>query len=149
MKLLKKRMLRKSDAEELDITSLLDILVILLVFLLQNYSASELKVEPVKDLTLSNSLSRDMGKILPTIQLDKHNNIWYKNQKIVEYPWNDDKISYLKSELQNEMNEKKSDVKGVNLFIDEEIKYENVQKVMELTTSIGFNEMRLIVKVEE
>ena len=41
---------RKAEPVDLDITSLLDILVIMLVFLLMNYNASDLQLDLVKDL---------------------------------------------------------------------------------------------------
>ena len=46
---------KKREPVDIDITSLLDILVIMLVFLLLNYNASDLKLELVPNLEMAPS----------------------------------------------------------------------------------------------
>ena len=56
---MKKRFGRKRNREavDVDITSLLDILTILLVFLLKSYNASDLKLDLTKNLEMADSAS--------------------------------------------------------------------------------------------
>lgn len=61
---------RKRRESELDITSLLDILVILLVFLLKSYNSSELKVNVVDNLNLPSSESRELRVHMSNQKID-------------------------------------------------------------------------------
>ena len=72
----------KSEPMELDITSLLDILVILLVFLLKSYNASNLKLNLVKSLKIPDSKARKLGSHSVIVQVDKDKQIWIGNKVI-------------------------------------------------------------------
>ena len=75
MKLRKKRK-QNNDAEELDITALLDILVILLVFLLKSFNDSDLTVDLVNELSLPYSMSRTAGHHGVILQVNKKGNVF-------------------------------------------------------------------------
>ena len=72
----------KAEPMEIDITSLLDILVILLVFLLKSYNASDLKLDLVKNLTVPDSKARKLGNHAVIIQVDKNSNVWVEKKII-------------------------------------------------------------------
>ncbi|MGH1469517.1 MAG: hypothetical protein ACRBBP_11715, partial [Bdellovibrionales bacterium] len=54
----KRKKKRNYEVEDIDITSLLDILVILLVFLLKSFNDSDLTLDLVNELALPYSMSR-------------------------------------------------------------------------------------------
>lgn len=61
---------RSGDAD-LNITSLMDIFTILLVFLLQNYSVTEVKLTPPKGVSLPPSSAQIEPEVLPDITISK------------------------------------------------------------------------------
>ena len=67
----------KKEPLDLDITSLLDVLVILLVFLLKSYNASDLKLNLVKDLVVPNSDARTLGHHAVIVQVNSHKKTIY------------------------------------------------------------------------
>ena len=71
---MKKKFARKKEREavDVDITSLLDILTILLVFLLMSYNASDLQLDLTKNLEMADSNAREMTKFAPVLQVNKH-----------------------------------------------------------------------------
>src|SRR5690554_15625 len=73
---------RKKSQDEFDITSLLDILTILLFFLLQNYNAAELKLDVVGRLDVADSKTIMLGQDALIIQVDRDQNIYVKNEKL-------------------------------------------------------------------
>ena len=146
----------KKEFEELDITSLLDILVILLVFLLKSYNASDLKLDLVDSLMVPGSKSQKMGNHAVIIQVNKDAKVWLNNQEIAEVDWNTEKIDALYAQLELEFQKNKENeeeikkmnksIHSINLVFDENIKYENIQKVMHTSALAGFKEFKLIVK---
>ena len=80
-KFLKEKLSNKKKLE-IDITSLLDILVILLVFLLKAYNPDESILHVVENLTLPFSDSKKIRELYITVQVDKNRQIWIDNEKI-------------------------------------------------------------------
>lgn len=85
---MKKRFGRKRTSEpvDVDITSLLDILTILLVFLLKSYNASDLKLDLQKNVEIADSDSRKMTRFAPVVQINKEAKVFLNNKEIGRLP---------------------------------------------------------------
>ncbi len=141
----------KADAvmkefEEVDITSLLDILVILLVFLLKSYSASTLDVNLIKDLNLTSSTSMELGHYGPTVQINGAEEIYIDNEKITTIGSTDmEKILSEKLIIaRDKMKNKES--KHINFVLDSALKYEKVDVVMNVAAQNNFEDFKFIVR---
>src|SRR5690606_31258922 len=66
----------------IDITSLLDILTILLVFLLQNYNSSGVVINVPKEIELPRSASETLNNFGVNIQVSK-SHIWVDDAEVV------------------------------------------------------------------
>jgi len=164
--------IRKSGTKELDvdITSLLDILVILLVFLLKSYNASDLKLEVAKNIDLPKSQSMQLGNMAVIVQVSDEKDIWINNNKIGRYlASGDEKIEILYSALEKEAQKqdkeikelettassntdkgalatRKANRKRVNIVMDQSLPYEVLRKVMHTSALAGFPEFKFIVQ---
>jgi len=85
---MKKRFARRKNREavDVDITSLLDILTILLVFLLKSYNASDLKLDLQKNLEMADSDARAMTRYAPVVQVNKEAKVFLNNKEIGRLP---------------------------------------------------------------
>lgn len=164
---------RKSGDKELDvdITSLLDILVILLVFLLKSYNASDLKLEVAKNINLPKSKSMTLGNMAVIVQVSDQKDIWINNRKIGRYIASaDEKIDVLYNALEEEgknqdkaikelettapssntdkgaLATRKANRKKVNIVMDQSVPYEILRKVMHTSALAGFPEFKFIVQ---
>ncbi len=154
---------KKSEPMEIDITSLLDILVILLVFLLKSYNASDLTVDVVKGLDLPNSKSETLGNHAIIVQVNKNRKIFINNKPIGVMSGGGEKIESLYDGLisYKEEEKKKGAInrkpsadgkikelynKNVNLVIDQNLPYEVMQKVMHTAAIAGFPQFKFIVQ---
>lgn len=149
----KKKKLR-GDVEDLDITSLLDILVILLVFLLKSYNTSLLDIKLMDNLALPISQSKKYGNNTVTIQVNKEKKVWVDGDFIGFWGSSDSQIiSALKKgqvkDLENkeEIDPKKRG-KTVNLVFDENLSFEVVDSIMETANSAGLGSFKFIVKAQ-
>lgn len=140
----------KKEVMEIDITSLLDILVILLVFLLKSYNASNLKLDLVKNLQVPPSDARKLGNHAVIVQVDKNKNIWIDKKIIGQVPNSGSEIDSLlsvlkeKKELDRAPAAKKSKI--INLVFDKDTPYKSLQKVMHTSAIAGFTEFKFIVQ---
>ncbi|MAF78351.1 MAG: hypothetical protein CME63_16910 [Halobacteriovoraceae bacterium] len=164
--------IRKSTDKELDvdITSLLDILVILLVFLLKSYNASDLKLEVAKNIELPKSKSMTLGNMAVIVQVSGEKDIWINNKKIGRYLASEgEKIEVLYSALEEEgkkqdnaikelettqatqsdkgaLATRKANRKRVNIVMDQSLPYEVLRRVMHTSAMAGFPEFKFIVQ---
>jgi len=76
----------RAESLEIDITSLLDILVIMLVFLLMNYNASDLQLDLAKGLTMAESESKKITHYAPVVQLNGEQTIFLDNKEVSRMP---------------------------------------------------------------
>lgn len=144
----------KAEPMELDITSLLDVLVILLVFLLKSYNASDLKLDLVKDLVVPNSDARTLGHHAITIQIDKEKKIYVNKKEIglaVETGTNSALLRTLKELKEEEKlrvpaSNLKKEVKNINLVFDESLPYEVMKSIMHTSAIAGYTEFKFIVQ---
>ncbi len=136
----------KKEQEEVDITSLLDILVILLVFLLKSYNASSLELDLVKNLDLTVSTSQDLGQFGPTVQITNAEDV-YLNNKLITNLSNPDLGNLLGAKLQEVKNAAKDQkANHINFVLDNTIKYEKVDRVMTIASQQEFENFKFIVR---
>jgi len=155
---MKKRFHRRKEREvvDVDITSLLDILTILLVFLLKSYNASDLKLDLTKNLEVADSDSRHMTRYAPVVQVNNEAKVFLNNKEIGRLPASGEMMiltSALKEEKvkQEAANAKKAisqktNTDLVNLVFDKDMDYQVVQRVMHDSGMAGYSQFKFIVK---
>jgi biopolymer transport protein ExbD len=162
--------LRRSRSEiiDLDITSLLDILVILLVFLLNSYNSSGIIINVPKEIKLPESESQSLNKPGVIIQLAKEK-IWVEDQLILDFEQETnlkrqfdqggrrliplyDELVRIKEEIEalNKQVDNSKKFSGVaNLVVHKEIKYEMVKKILYTLAVAGFQKYKFVVLSSE
>ena len=162
-----KKRRRGSRVFDIDITSLLDILVILLVFLLKSYNSSGVAVDVPKDITLPDSDSLDLNSAGVMIQVSK-DKIWVDSKTILDsknapkklYDHGKRRIIPLYDELAKKVEEIQTLHKqepevakkfsGVaNLIIDKTTKYSYVKQIMYTCAAAGFKKFKFVVLAKE
>lgn len=139
----------KKEAMDLDITSLLDVLVILLVFLLKSYNASNLKLNLVKDLVVPNSAARTLGEHAVIVQVDKDKKLYVNNKQIGMITRSGESpilMEALKSIKESSDIAEVKAAKRVNLVFDEQIPYNVMKGVMHTSAMVGYTEFKFIVR---
>lgn len=153
---MKKRFSRKRQREpvDVDITSLLDILTILLVFLLKSYNASDLRLDLQPNLEMADSHAREMTRFAPVVQINKEAKVFLNNKEIGRLPASGDMViltealKKVKAETEEE-NKKKAhplNAELVNLVFDRDMDYAVVQRVMNDSAMAGYSQFKFIVK---
>lgn len=151
---------------DIDITSLLDILTILMVFLLQSYNSSGVIINVPKDIELPKSASESINNFGVNIQVSK-SQIWVDDKEVVNTETADEqrlfdeggrRIVPLFDELVKiketiKQSEKLSpDAKrfsGIaNLVVDKSLKYNYLKRVMYTCAAAGFKEFKFVVLSE-
>ena len=148
---------------DLDITSLLDVIVIILVFLLKNYNASDLTVDLQKKIKMAESQSRNLGNMGPIIQLSQEGELYLNKEMLGNIHQGDGVVLALQAKLTalpkrqltaKEMAKEKTRDPShdqthsnlINLVFDRETPYELVDKVMVTAAKTGYNQFKFIVK---
>lgn len=155
---MKKRFQRRKMNQDVDvdITSLLDILTILLVFLLQSYNSSDLKLDLEKNIDLADSRAREITKFAPVVQVTKDNEVYLNNKSLGRLPASGS-MNELKVALKNQREQtakdnasktanRKLNEELVNLVFDKDMNYEVVQRVMDDSAHAGYSQFKFIVK---
>ena len=153
---MKKKFARKKERQEVDvdITSLLDILTILLVFLLMSYNASDLQLDLTKNLEMADSNAREMTKYAPVLQVNRHSVVFLNNKEIGRLPASGampeltEALKKQRAETE-ELNKKSVHQKKlelVNLVFDKDMDYNVVQRVMNDSALAGYSQFKFIVK---
>jgi biopolymer transport protein ExbD len=153
---MRKRMFRrreKPEALDIDITSLLDILVIMLVFLLMNYNASDLQLELSKNLEMAESESKKITHYAPVVQLNGEQTIFLDNKEVSRMPAGEaEALGALEAALKTrhavlpEKERKSEEGSLINLVFDKNTDYAQVEKVMDASARVGFTQFKFIVK---
>ncbi len=155
----------KRKAFEVDITSLLDVLVILLVFLLKHYNTGTIiNIPPGIELPMSESKSINEPGVLVQISREK---IWVDDQEVYDsqtfqeqlYDDGNRRIIPLFDELVKKREsfeqlfrtiENASEFKGmVNLVVDKEMNYTELKRVMYTCAVAGYRTYKFIVLENE
>lgn len=145
---------KEREAIDVDITSLLDILTILLVFLLKSYNASDLKLDLTKDLEIADSSSRYMTRFAPVVQVNREAKVFLNNKEIGRIPASGEmtiltnllKEEKIKTEKNNATKKQQYNAELVNLVFDRDMDYQVVQRVMHDSALAGFSQFKFIVK---
>ena len=148
-----RRQRRKKEPLDIDITSLLGILVIMLVFLLKSYNASDLKLDVAKGIQLAKSQSTTLGHHAITIQISQKQEIWVNHKSLgqdINYEkLNNELKAFAQTEKKEEKKAKAENEKMINVVFDQELAYSEVKNVMRVVATNGFNNFKFIVKGEE
>ncbi len=145
----------KKDEMHLEINSLLDILVILLVFLIKNFSATQIDIPVPKELVVPISQSVDQNSEGITIAMDNNLNLYLNENKVSEL----DRVSTesLINELYDELLIEKSNIEAtlksegkqlndiINLVFDEGLEYKHIKKILFTVKEAGFREYKFVV----
>lgn len=152
----RRKSLRRFKKQEmnLEINSLLDILVILLVFLIKNYSATNVELNIPKELTLPISKSATENNVGVSISLDKNYELYLGESNISIL--NEDEKGLIQ-ELFDELLVEKSKIDNlamvsggksteiVNIMVDENIPYSFIKRIMFTSKEAGFKEFKFVV----
>lgn len=153
---------RKDTVFDIDITSLLDILTILLVFLLQSYNSSGVVINVPKDIDLPRSASETLNTFGVNIQVSK-TQIFVDDAEVVSTEIPDaqlfDEGGRRIVPLFNQLVKIKETIKqseklspnakkfsGVaNLIVDKSLKYNYLKKIMYTCAAAGYKEFKFVV----
>lgn len=152
-KILKRKMIRKKKGMmDIDITSLMDIMTILLVFLLKSYNPSDLFVDLTKDIELPGSKVKELGENSIIVKVDKNlkstiDGVEVKNDEHMQALLNEKKLYFDK----NFAKHKRSPAGHVplNLVIHKDIAYKSIKPILNMATVSGFNSFKFIVKAKD
>jgi biopolymer transport protein ExbD len=147
---------KEREAVDVDITSLLDILTILLVFLLKSYNASDLKLDLQKGLDMADSDARQMTRYAPVVQVNKAAQVFLDNKEIGRLPASGqmpvltEALKKAKAGIEADNKKKpanqQTNIDMVNLVFDKEMDYEIVQRVMHDSALAGYSQFKFVVK---
>lgn len=153
---------KKIQVFDIDITSLLDILTILLVFLLQSYNSSGVVINVPKEIDLPRSASETLNTFGVNVQVSK-TQIWVDDKETVNanvdtpnlYDEGGRRIVPLFNELvriketikqSEKLSPEAKKFSGIaNLVVDKSIKYSYLKKVMYTCAAAGFKEFKFVV----
>lgn len=145
---------RNREAVDVDITSLLDILTILLVFLLMSYNASDLQLDLTTKLDMADSNAREITKFAPVLQVNREAKVFLNNKEIGRLPASGSmpeltealKKQRAATELANKSMLHPHKLELVNLVVDKNMDYSVVQRVMNDSALAGYSQFKFIVK---
>jgi biopolymer transport protein ExbD len=128
---------------DLDITSLLDILIILLVFLLKSYNPESMKIPLVDDLKLPsiNHLSSGIKDL--NLEVNRKKEVFLNKKKLGNLNGKKNSL-ILKNKLEKIFLQRKG-FSGINLFFDKDNSYGNIKGIMSIVKRSGFKKMKLIL----
>lgn len=154
---------KKNSVFDIDITSLLDILTILLVFLLQSYNSSGVIINVPEGIELPRSASESLNNFGVNIQVSK-TNIWVDDTEVLNSETTDPSQIFDEGgrriiPLYNELIKIKETIKAseklspdankfsgvANLVVDKSLKYNYLKRVMYTCAAAGFKEFKFVV----
>lgn len=154
---------RKETVFDIDITSLLDILTILLVFLLQSYNSSGVVINVPKGIDLPRSASETLSTFGVNVQVSK-TQIWIDDKEVVNTDSSDQAQLFDEGgrrivPLYNELIRIKETIKQseklspaakkfsgvINLVVDKTMKYSYLKRVMYTCATAGYKEFKFVV----
>lgn len=156
----------KAKIIDLDITSLLDVLVIMLVFLLVNFNSSDVVINIPKGVKLPSSDSQSVNEAGVIVQVSP-TNIWVDDQLVLDI---NDKFKTAFDQggrrivpLYDELVKKKELIKQVqktskdavpfsgkvNLVVDKTLKYSFIKKIMYTCAEAGYKQYKFVVLANE
>lgn len=151
--------IKKNQSFTLNITSMTDMFTILLVFLLQSYSANEVNISPVDGLRLPSSNTEKNPidgvklSVSPTeLKFDQTVVAKIQNNQIELTAIDPNDSNFIKplfDELQkfNTTNEKLAKTGKVLLQADQELPFSTIRKIMYTASMAGFPNLKLVTMV--
>lgn len=158
---------KKMSVFDVDITSLLDILTILLVFLLQSYNSSGVIINVPKGIELPKSSSQSLNNFGVNIQVSK-TQIWVDDVEVLNSDTASESQVFDEGgrrivPLFNELIKIKETIKAseklspdakkfsgvANLVVDKSLKYNYLKRVMYTCATAGFKEFKFVVMTKE
>lgn len=145
----------KKEESDIEITSLLDILVILLFFLIKYYNSSDLKVDLVNKLDVPFSVSKDLGSYAVIVQINAAREIYVEGKMVGSMGTKSGEeqfgqyLSKIKSAAQARevANSKEKETSAyMNIVMDKELTYDTMERVMQISTKYQYANFRFIVK---
>jgi biopolymer transport protein ExbD len=154
---------RKTNVIDIDITSLLDILTILLAFLVNNFDASGVTINIPDGIKLPDSQSQSINTSGVSIQVSA-DKIWVDSKEVLDSENIPDKMYDMDGRrivsLYNELISIKETIKqteklspqavkfsGIaNLVLDKSLKYSYIRKIMFTCAEAGFKEYKFVVR---
>ena len=152
---------------DIDITSLLDILTILLVFLLQSYNSSGVIINVPKEIELPRSSSESLNTFGVNIQVSK-SQIWIDDKEVVNteiaeqgqlfdeggrriVPLYNELVKIKETIKQSEkLSPQATKFSGLaNLVVDKTLKYSYLKRVMYTCAAAGYKEFKFVVLAEK
>jgi biopolymer transport protein ExbD len=151
---------------DIDITSLLDVLTILLVFLLQSYNSSGVIINVPNGIDLPRSASESLNNFGVNIQVSR-TNIWVDDKEVLTaetanegqvfdeggrriVPLYNELIKIKETiKLSEKLSPEATKFSGIaNLVVDKNLKYSYLKRVMYTAASAGFKEFKFVVLTE-
>jgi biopolymer transport protein ExbD len=142
---------KKSKDMEIDITSLLDILVILLVFLLKSYSASDYRPDIKNNLKMATSRLSKITTSAVTIQVGKDHKVWVEGKLIGKISRGGNVPHQIVKALEANKNVSKDEKirkqknREINFIFDKDLSYAVISKVMNTASEQGKRNFNFIV----
>ena len=152
---LRKEKRRSVEPDEIDITSLLDVLVILLVFLLKSFNSSDLTVDLIDNLALPYSYSETLPKNGVVLQTDAKKNIYLNNKLVTNLNRSTastvivNKLKEIEKDLPPRAGKKDDDSKLINLVLDQRLAYQDIDQLLKIVERAGFNKYKLLTQGKE
>lgn len=145
---------RKVDLSTNDpeMTSLLDVLFIILIFILVGFSESNISVPPIKDLSLPYSQILGIPKDSINISLNGNGDLFLEDKLIVNISVQRPTFEVLSAQLTSYLNKSNYDQKkdkkdlDVNLFIDQKSVYEDLDLLLSSLNMLGFTKHKFVVR---
>lgn len=152
----------KKEVMEVDITSLLDILVIMLVFLLNSYNSSGIVLNVPKGVVLPKSESQSLNTSGVVVQVSEKM-IWVDDKEILDLEKTTVSRDGIIAPLYDELVAKKNLVKqieksaenatefsgNVNMIVDKGIRYSFLRRLMFTAAEAGYKQYKFVVLGEE
>lgn len=152
----------KKQVMDIDITSLLDILVIMLVFLLNSYNSSGIILNVPKGVVLPKSESQSLNTSGVVVQVSA-DMIWVDDKEILDLKKETLKGSGIVAPLYDELVAKKNLVKqiemsaenaqefsgNINMIVDKSIRYSFLRRLMFTAAEAGYKQYKFVVLGEE
>jgi biopolymer transport protein ExbD len=157
---------KKKGPIDLDITSLLDVLVIMLIFLLKSYNTSSVTLSIPEGIKLPTSTSQNLSTAGVMIQVSE-SNIWVDSKNVLDssqapkrlYDQGKRRIIPLYNELVRKRQEIQAIAKATknakkfsgvaNLIVDKSLKYSYLKKLMYTCAVAGYKQYKFVVLSED
>lgn len=155
MLLFRKR--KRNQSFDIELTSLIDIVTILLVFLLQSSSVADYEIKLLTGMDLPSSATVNLAKRGITVQMNKDYELYIEDKMIGKAEngsWNDDlsknfvtELTIIKSGIEEIWKVKNNTERFyivINLLMDKSLDYKQVKKLMDLSAGIGMEQFKFV-----